>query len=207
MRSGKIIMMLILGSALLLSGCVDTDDITAQTASVEQGDTVTLDYTLMTENGTVIETSNETVAENNDIMQTAEPLVFEVGSEQTIMGIDEGVVGMSEGEQKELTLPPEQAFGPYREELVQEIPIQEYQNATNTTEVPQPGEQLMSQMGVITVTDVNDTHIVLDANSPFANETIVFDITVVSVEKGEVATEGVEESIVDEEEFPIDEGL
>ncbi|TGC09182.1 FKBP-type peptidyl-prolyl cis-trans isomerase [Methanolobus halotolerans] len=207
MRYSKLFMMLILGSALLLSGCVDTEDLSAQTASVENGDIVTLDYTVMSEDGTVVETSNEESAENNNIEQTAEPLVFEVESGQIIEGIDKGVVGMSEGEQKELTLPPEQAFGPYREELVQEIPIQEYQNATNTTEVPQPGEQLMSQMGVITVKDVNDTHIVLDANSPFANDTMIFEVTVISIEKGETSTNDVEVPSEDSEAFTVDEGM
>ncbi|MDG6243335.1 MAG: FKBP-type peptidyl-prolyl cis-trans isomerase [Methanolobus sp.] len=176
-------MILILGSVLLLSGCVDNDS--AHEVSVENGDIVTLDYTLMYEDGTVIETSNPATAESNDMEVVAELLVFEVGAGQMLAAVDEAVLGMVEGERKSLTLSPEEAFGPYREDLVQAITIPEYQEATNTTEIPHTGEMLMTPTGPLTVADVNETHILLDANSPLAGETLVFYITVVSIEKSE----------------------
>ncbi len=187
MRTKKLFVMLIVGTALILSGCAGMNDNTAPKASVEQGNVVTLDYTLMDENGTVIETSNESIAVENNIPQTVDLLTFEVGASNILPGIREGVIGMNEGETKRFTLPPEKAFGAYNEELVQSISIQDYRNATNSTEIPQPGEQLMSQMGVITVKDVNETHITLDANSPLAGETIIVEITVLSIEEGQEA--------------------
>lgn len=189
----KLVLILLIGSVVLFSGCAGMNDNTNGNDTtgtgenvVENGDIVTLDYTLMYENGTVVETSVDDIAEENDnIEQSREPLEFEVGSQQMIAGINEGVLGMSEGEQKTLTLPPEEAFGPYREDLVQSMAIEEYQNATNSNTTPEQGEQIMTQMGPITVSDVNETHITLDANSPFAGKTVVFDITINSIKKGE----------------------
>lgn len=193
MNAKKLFVMLIVGCALLFSGCADTGTNNTGTPDgdtsgnvVENGDTVEIDYTLMYENETVVETSSEDIAEQNEnVEQATEPLEFKVGSRQMIAGVNEGVLGMSEGEQKTLTLPPEEGFGPYKEELVQTMTIEEYQNATNSNTTPEIGKQIMTQMGPITVKDVNETHIVLDANSPFAGKTVVFDITINSIEKSD----------------------
>ena len=197
MNAKKLFVMLIVGCALILSGCADTDTNNSETPDgdtsgnvVENGDTVNMSYTLMYENGTVVETSSENIAEQNDnVEQATEPLEFEVGSRQMIAGINEGILGMSEGEQKTLTLPPEEGFGPYKEELVQTMTIEKYQNATGSNTTPEIGKQIMTQMGPITVKDVNETHIVLDANSRFAGKTVVFDITINSIEKSNNTSE------------------
>lgn len=207
MRSKILIATILLGCILLFSGCTDMDDPQSETV-VEEGDTVALDFTLMQEDGTVVETSDEDVATENNIEATPELLEFEAGSEQMLPGINDGIIGMTEGEEDSLTLSPEEAFGPYQDELVESMPIEEYQSATGTNETPEVGEQMMTQMGTLTVSDINDTHIELDANPPLAGETVVFEFTVESIEKaddvgnagtGEMPEEGVPE--MPEEEF------
>ncbi len=192
MRTKEIMVIMILGITLLLSGCAGTDLDPAHDLSVERGDIVTLDYTLMHENGTVIETSDVSTAKDSEIDQISEPITFEAGSGQMLIGIDEGILGMSEGEQRSLTLPPEKAFGYYSEDLVQPITIDEYQQATNTSEIPAPGEMLLTPTGTLTVKDVNATHILLDANSPLAGQTMIFDVTVTSIEKGQESVSDIE---------------
>ncbi|ADE35961.1 peptidylprolyl isomerase FKBP-type [Methanohalophilus mahii DSM 5219] len=187
MRPKILITTILLGCILLFSGCADVDDTLSETV-VEEGDTVALDFTLMQEDGTVVETSSEDVAAENNIEATPQLLEFKAGSEQMLPGINEGIIGMSEGEEDTLTLSPEEAFGPYQDELVESMPIEEYQNATGTNETPEVGQQMITQMGTVTVSDINDTHIELDANPPLAGETIVFEFTVESIEKADDAS-------------------
>lgn len=104
----KKLLILILAAVILLSGCVDK---TVQT--VKKGDNISVDYVGSFENGTVFDTSIESVAKTNGLFTpgaTYEPLNFTVGKKSVIEGFDEGVVGMKVGEAKKLTIPPEKAY-------------------------------------------------------------------------------------------------
>ena len=46
------------------------------------------------------------------------PLEFTVGAGQMIPGFDRGVVGMKVGEERTLVLPPEEAYGRKRDDMV-----------------------------------------------------------------------------------------
>jgi FKBP-type peptidyl-prolyl cis-trans isomerase 2 len=79
---------------------------------VDQGKMVTLDYTITTEKGEMIESS----------AGRGEPLVFLYGKSGIIPGLDEQLAGMGEGDEKEFDLPPEKAFGTVDSGPVIEIP-------------------------------------------------------------------------------------
>ena len=68
---------------------------------VDQGKIVTLEYTITTQKGEMIESSAGRGA----------PLVFLFGKSGIIPGLDEQLAGMGEGDEKEFELPPEKAFG------------------------------------------------------------------------------------------------
>ncbi|AEH60094.1 peptidylprolyl isomerase FKBP-type [Methanosalsum zhilinae DSM 4017] len=194
MNSKVVIVLVALIGAVLLSGCADVG-IDPGEATVERGDTVSFDYIGMYENGTVFDTSIEDVAIENEIhnpQRQYEPMTFEVGSPNIIEGISTGLIGMTEGEEKTITLEPEEAYGPYREDMIVPITIEEYQEMTGSDELPQPGDVLMTQMGQLPVNDVNETHVKLDTNHPMAGKTLVFDVTVVSIEKGDGSAEDVD---------------
>ena len=46
---------------------------------------------------------------------------FTIGSHEVMPGINKGVLGMVEGERKQMTLQPQDAFGEFRPNLIQEI--------------------------------------------------------------------------------------
>ena len=96
-----------------------------------------------------------------------------------IKGFDSGVVGMTIGESKTLIIPPEEAYGPYNEELVTTIPIEEVEQAGITPVIG--GKIAMDQGRVATIVDVTDTVVVLDFNHILAGETLVFKIDLVSI--------------------------
>ena len=76
-----------------------------------------MDYTGKLENGTVFDlTSREDVAKQAGIYvdgRTYAPLKFVAGAGQMIKGFDKGVIGMKVGDEKTITLPPEEAYGEY----------------------------------------------------------------------------------------------
>ena len=96
--------------------------------TVKVGDLVSANYIVTLEDGTVYDTTYEDMAKENRIYNPDRlygPINFTVGSGMMIEGFDEGVVGMRKGETKTLTIPPEKAYGPVNESLVEHLPIVE----------------------------------------------------------------------------------
>lgn len=113
------ILILLFAALILFSGCVSQK-------TVEIGDNVSVDYTGSLENGSVFDTSIESVARAHNLF-TAEreykPFRFTVGKKEAIPGFDEGVIGMKIGESKTLTIPPEKAYGPVNPERINVYPM------------------------------------------------------------------------------------
>ncbi len=117
-------LILLLASAILLSGCVGQK-------TVKNGDNVTVDYTGSLVDGKVFDTSFKGVGEENNIIkQDYKPLKFTVGKGRVIKGFDEGIVGMKAGESKTLTIAPDKAYGPVDPQMIQTIPIVQVEPAT-----------------------------------------------------------------------------
>jgi FKBP-type peptidyl-prolyl cis-trans isomerase 2 len=98
---------------------------TSENASTaDKYDIVTVDYTGSFLNGTVFDTSIREVAEKNGVynpIKSYEPLTFTLGYGGLIKGFEEAIAGMNIGEVKEVTLPPEKAYGYRSEELIQAV--------------------------------------------------------------------------------------
>jgi peptidylprolyl isomerase len=141
--------------------------------AAQAGDTVRIHYTGRLDDGQVFDSS-----------QGGDPLEFTVGAGQVIPGFDQAVQGMAEGEEKRVTIPAEEAYGPRREEMVLTVDRGELPEGV----APEIGQQYqMSQAGqtfVVTVTDVSDATVELDANHPLAGEDLTFDLQVVGVRAG-----------------------
>ena len=135
-------------------------------SQVKNGDTVKVHYTGTLADGTVFDSSLE-----------REPLEFTLGEGQLIPGFEKAVLGMSAGESRTVTIPAEEAYGPYREEMVLEVP----RTQLPADMQPQVGMQLQigEEQGegmVVQITQVSDTNITLDANHPLAGKDLTFNI-------------------------------
>jgi peptidylprolyl isomerase len=136
---------------------------------VQVGDVVSIHCIGKLQNGEVFENTFE-----------KEPFVFQVGSPEIIPGLSEAVIGMEEGEEKEVVIPPEKAFGPRDENLVKAVP----KDAINLDVEPEPGLMLHlivdTPQGEMTfpaiVVEVNENEIVLDLNPPLAGQELIFQI-------------------------------
>ena len=171
-------LLLLLVGAILVSGCITDTAVEV----VEKGDYVQVDYTGKLEDGTVFDTSIKDVATEAGIYNQKrdyQPLGFTVGAGEMIEGFDSGVVGMAVGEEKTLIIPPEEAYGAYREDLLTTTPIAELTTAGIT---PVVGEKIRTMQGQIgTITNVSDTEVIIDFNHKLAGKRLFFDVKLVSI--------------------------
>ena len=137
----------------------------------KRGDTVQVHYTGRLEDGTVFDTSDG-----------GDPLRFTVGAGEVIPGFEEAVDGMNQGDQKTVTIAPERAYGPHRDELV---------FAVGKNQIPEGmeievGDVLRVGFGEgetssVRVAEIGDRTITLDANHPLAGKSLVFDLELVGI--------------------------
>ncbi|WP_052418599.1 FKBP-type peptidyl-prolyl cis-trans isomerase [Methanolacinia paynteri] len=198
----KILFLLVLSAALLLvlfSGCTDStgntntnnNNVTEQftftvtpeatkkinTTSTgivaEVGDTVSVQYIGTYNNGTVFDES-----------ESGDPLVFTLGNKSMITGFEDAVYGMEIGETKSIHLTPDQAYGEYNPDYVINM---SRGMISNETEI-YTGEQLIlkgadGSLIQVTVLEITNDTIVVDANSMMAGKELNFEITLEDIDK------------------------
>ena len=111
----------------------------------------------------------------------ARPLVFVCGRKELLAGVEERLRGRKPGYRGQIDLPPEEAYGPYRPELVFEA-VRD--NLPPDLDL-QPGMQL-SPGGSdgkfrLKVVSLTERGAMLDGNHPFAGKHLVFDVEVIEV--------------------------
>ena len=126
-----------------------------------------------------------TTGETFDSSAGRDPLAFEVGGGMVIQGFDEGVTGMSVGDKKTIHIPFMEAYGPVNPEMIIDMPRERFP-ADMELEVGMP--LVMSdgqgQQFQVTVTELKETSVMLDANHPLAGKDLVFDLELVEIEGG-----------------------
>jgi peptidylprolyl isomerase len=141
-------------------------------AVATDGDTVQIHYTGRLNDGTVFDSS-----------EGRSPLEFVVGSGQVISGFDEAVTGMETGEEKTVTIPAEDAYGPHRDDLLINLGRSEIPEGVE----PKVGQRLQmstkdGETFQVTVAEATDENVVLDANHPLAGKDLTFDIQLVAAD-------------------------
>jgi FKBP-type peptidyl-prolyl cis-trans isomerase SlpA len=138
---------------------------------ITNSDTVVVHYTGRLEDGTIFDSS---------LNEGREPLNVTLGQGQLIKGFENGLVDMTEGEKKTIEIEPSDAYGDVNEMLISEV------NKTQVPEGIEVGQMLqgMGPMGPINVTvvEVGESTIKVDANHPLAGKKLIFDLEVVSVD-------------------------
>lgn len=138
---------------------------------VKSGDTVRIHYTGTLNDGTVFDSSDG-----------RDPLEFTVGSGQIIPGLDKAIPGMTPGDEKTVPVPADEAYGPHHPEGVTEIP-----RGDIPADIPlETG--IMLQMSTpdgrqipVTVTDVTEEKVTIDANHQLAGKDLTFNIELVEI--------------------------
>lgn len=138
---------------------------------VQSGDVVKVHYTGKLKDG-----------ENFDSSEGREPLEFTVGAGQMIKGFDAALPGMKVGDKKTITISPAEGYGEKSEEAMIKFPKDQIP-AEMKLEVGM-SLQLSNQEGQpfpVTVSEILDDAVVLDANHFLAGQELVFDIELVEI--------------------------
>ena len=139
---------------------------------VKKGDKVKIEYVGSLEDGTVFDSSDKHEA----------PLEFKVGAGQLIKGFDDAVLGMKKGEEKKITLKPNDAYGELNPELIKDLP----KNYFPADQDIQPG--MMFMMGLqdgrqiqVRISKVSEDTVTVDLNPPLAGKTLIFKIKIIDI--------------------------
>lgn len=140
-------------------------------SQVREGDAVSVHYTGKLPDGTVFDSSRE-----------REPLQVKVGAGEVIPGFEQGLVGMEVGDNKTVTLTPDEAYGYRREDLIVDVDANQFPDNVKPRigqrlQVRQPDGSLVN----VQITGIEDGTVTLDANHPLAGETLIFDIELVAI--------------------------
>ncbi len=135
------------------------------------GDTVKVHYRGSLTNGTVFDSS-----------EGKNPLQFELGKGMVIVGFDNGVKGMSIGEKKTVQIPVNEAYGPKQSQLIIDVNKKDIPSDID----PKIGMQLHMTTNngdpiPVTIAEIKEASIVLDANHPLAGEDLIFDIELIEI--------------------------
>lgn len=132
---------------------------------------VLINYILKNDDGEVIDSS-----------EGSDPLAYLHGAENIIPGLENALLGKVTGDALSVTIPAEEAYGLMDESKIQTVPKDMFEDA---------GEVLVGSQYhaagpdgghiTITVTEISDDTVTIDANHPLAGENLSFDVTVMEI--------------------------
>ncbi|HEX7037016.1 MAG TPA: peptidylprolyl isomerase [Pseudomonadales bacterium] len=132
---------------------------------------VTLHFALLLETGEEIDTTRR-----------GKPATFEVGDGNLLPGFEQALFGMQAGDDAQIELDPERAFGPHRPENVQLIDRDRFEGVPLEPGVVVAFEASGGQLPGV-VRRVFDRTVEVDFNHPLAGRRIVFDVSILRVER------------------------
>jgi len=135
------------------------------------GDTIAVHYTGRLDDGRVFDSSKD-----------KRPLELTVGQKQVIPGFEEALTEMEPGESKTVTVPADKAYGPHRPERV--LAVDRGQLPEHIQ--PAVGQKLQVQhedgrVTDVSVAEVSDHQVTLDANHPLAGQDLTFELELVAI--------------------------
>lgn len=132
---------------------------------------VTLDYTVHTEKDEFVDSS-----EYNG------PLEFIYGEGDILEALEKELEGLTVGDEKTVTLKPEEAYGDYDKEAVTQLPRDKFPEEQEIKKDMEFVAQLPDgEERVVKVKDISDQGVTLDFNHPLAGKTLKFNVFVQEV--------------------------
>ena len=169
---GRSTLVLVLASLCLAAAGARAGDSEqqAERTVIEAGSEVGIEYTLTLEDGTKVDSN-----------VGGETLRFEQGAGQMIPGLDKALIGMEVGEVKQVTVSPEEGYGPVNPNAFTEVPLSDLPEDGR-----EPGTTLMAQdeqgrVQQLRVDKVEGDKATLDLNHPLAGKTLFFDVKILEI--------------------------
>ena len=144
-------------------------------ALVKDGATVSLEYTLSSEDGKLIESN-----------KGKEPLRYVDGRSQIIPGLEKALEGMKPGAETKVTVKPEDAYGPVDPKAYREVPKEQVPADSLKEGMMLYAKNTEGEMFPVRVKEVKDKTVVIDMNHPLAGKTLVFDVKILDVQPAQL---------------------
>jgi FKBP-type peptidyl-prolyl cis-trans isomerase SlyD len=137
---------------------------------IESNTFVLLDYTLRDDKGDILDES---------IGDGGEPISYVHGYGMLVPGLEAGLSGMAPGDEKKITVKPEDGYGDRDEELVLEVDKQDFPDPKKIA----PGDEFVAESPdgdevVMRVVELTDEGVIVDANHPLAGQTLHYQVRV-----------------------------
>jgi FKBP-type peptidyl-prolyl cis-trans isomerase 2 len=147
---------------------------------VEKNLNIVVDYIGRLSDGTVFDTSVESVAKACGLYNTqrnyTEWLAFTAGAGQMIPGFDKGVIGMSTNETKTITIPSKDAYGDSTISFpIDQLPIKPDGSSYKV------GESIATMNGTVKIEALTNKEVTIKNNHPLAGKDLIFDITIKTI--------------------------
>ncbi len=146
-----------------------------------EGDFILIDYSVrIKETGNLVDTSNEELAKKENIYDSEKvygPILVVVGRGWINSVVEEELKNMNVGEEKEIEVPPEKAFGERDPSKVRVFNIREFRRRGIDVRV---GEVLDFGGVKGVVKSITGGRVVVDFNHPLAGKTLIYRVKVVA---------------------------
>jgi len=155
--------------------------------TIRESDSVTIDYVGRLEDGTVFDTSDESLAREEGLTEEYperkfKPLTVTVGDDRVIEGLQEALLGMDVGDTQVIRIPPERAYGEHSEDRVASYDRAAFDEMIGDRELTE-GFEVETEDGLPgVVVDFDEENVTVDFNHELAGETLEFDIEVLEVD-------------------------
>lgn len=117
-------------------------------------------------------------AEVIDSSEGGEPMTYLHGARNIIPGLEQALEGKDVGDELEVTIAPQDAYGEHSEDQIQQVPIEAFKEM----EKVEPGMVVTAQSDQgqvnLVVTEVDEATVTVDANHPLAGKSLKFDVRV-----------------------------
>ena len=131
---------------------------------------VTIHYTLKNDEGAVLDSSSG-----------GEPLAYIQGHGNLVTGLEKALEGQQEGAALAVVVSPQDGYGVHDAALIQRVPKRSLQGSGEIKKGMQFQARTGDGMRLFTVTAVVGDMVTLDGNHPLADQTLHFNVDVVSV--------------------------
>ena len=173
-RSVLICCTVVLAGAGFSNKAICAQSATQANPVVQAGSEVSFDYTLTDDSGKVVDSS-----------KGREPMHYVHGKGQIIPGLEKELAGMAVGNEKKVTVKPEEAYGPVDPRAFQEIAKEKL-----PPEALKVGTMLMAKgpqgQGVpVRVHEIKENTVIMDFNHPLAGKTLSFDVKITDIKSAE----------------------
>ena len=137
---------------------------------IKQNSVVNIHYTLTNDAGEVLDSS-----------AGKEPLMYMHGHQNIIPGLEKALLGKAAGEQLKVSIEPAEAYGEHDVAAIQQVPREAFATVPDLA----VGMQLIGRSPegpiAVTVVEIHDDFVMVDANHPLAGQRLNFDVTIDSV--------------------------